>query len=132
MGIRPAPGQTAADALGPAVAGKELIVVLDNLEHLPGAAPVVTELLRSGPGPRLLATSRTPLHSRGEHLYPVAPLAVPRPAAGPAEPAAAVKLFADRAAAADPAFELTAGNAPARGRTLPAAGRAAASHRTGC
>jgi predicted ATPase len=110
MGIRPAPGQTAADALGAAVAGKELIVVLDNLEHLPGAAPVVTELLRSGPGLRLLATSRTPLHSRGEYLYPVAPLAVPGRAAELAEPAPAVMLFADRAAAADPAFELTAGN----------------------
>lgn len=112
MGIRPAPGQTAADALGPAVAGQELIVVLDNLEHLPGAAPVVTELLRSGPGLRVLATSRTPLHSRGEHLYPVAPLALPGRAVELAEPAAAVKLFADRAAAADPAFELTAGNVP--------------------
>jgi predicted ATPase len=110
MGIQPAPGQTAADALGPAVAGRELIVVLDKLEHLPGAAPMVTELLRSGPGLRLLATSRTPLHARGEHLYPVAPLAVPGPAAQPAEPAPAVKLFADRAAAVDPAFELTADN----------------------
>jgi predicted ATPase/DNA-binding SARP family transcriptional activator len=110
MGIRPAPGQPAVDALGHAVAGQDLIVVLDNLEHLPGAAAVVTELLRSGPGLRLLATSRTPLHSRGEYRYPVAPLAVPGLAAEPVEPAPAVKLFADRAAAADPAFELTAGN----------------------
>ena len=110
MGIRPAPGQRAADALGPAVAGKELIVVLDNLEHLPDAAPVVAELLRSGPGLRLLATSRAPVHCRGEHLYLVVPLAVPGPAAEPAEPSPAVRLFADRAAASDPAFELVAGS----------------------
>ncbi|MGE5289680.1 MAG: AfsR/SARP family transcriptional regulator [Micromonosporaceae bacterium] len=113
MGVRPAPGQAAADALAHAVAGKELIVVLDNLEHLADSARVVTELLRIGPGLRLLATSRTSLHSRGEYLYPVAPLAVPRPSAGPPEPAAAVELFADRAAAADPAFELTVGNVSA-------------------
>jgi predicted ATPase/DNA-binding SARP family transcriptional activator len=87
MGIRPAPGQPAADALGHAVVGKELIVALDNLEHLPGGAPVVTELLRSGPGLRLLATSRTPLHSRGEYRYPVAPLAVAGSTLEPAEPA---------------------------------------------
>jgi predicted ATPase/DNA-binding SARP family transcriptional activator len=110
MGIRPAPGQTAADALGSAIVGKELIVVLDNLEHLPGAAPVVTDLLQSGPGLRLLATSRTPLHSRGEYRYPVAPLALPGRAVGLAESAPAVTLFVDRAEAADPAFELTADN----------------------
>jgi len=110
MGIRPAPGQRAADAVGHAIAGKELIVVLDNLEHLAGAAPVVTELLRAGPGLRLLATSRRSLHSRGEHLYPLAPLAVPGHAAEPARLAASVKLFTDRAAAADPAFQLTADN----------------------
>jgi predicted ATPase/DNA-binding SARP family transcriptional activator len=108
MGIRPAPGQTAADALGSAIVGRELIVVLDNLEHLPGAAPVVTELLQSGPGLRLLATSRTPLHCRGEYLSPVAPLALPGRVVGPAEAAPALKLFVDRAEAADPAFELTA------------------------
>lgn len=112
MGIRPAPGQSAADALGPAVADRDLVAVLDNLEHLPGAAAVVTELLRSGPGLRLLATSRTPLHSRGEYLYPVAPLALPGRPAELAELAPAVKLFADRAAAADPTFELTADNVP--------------------
>jgi predicted ATPase/DNA-binding SARP family transcriptional activator len=112
MGIRPAPGQTAADALAHAAADKELIVVLDNLEHLAGAAHVVAELLRIGPGLRLLTTSRASLHARGEYLYPVAPLAVPRLAAGPPEPAAAVELFADRATAADPAFELTADSGP--------------------
>jgi predicted ATPase/DNA-binding SARP family transcriptional activator len=110
MGVSPAPGQAATDALAHALAAGELLVVLDNLEHLPGAAPVVTQLLRAGPGLRLLVTSRTSLHARGEQLYPVPPLALPGPDAGPAAPAAAVALFADRAAAADPAFQLTTGN----------------------
>lgn len=113
MGVRPAPGQEAVDALAHAVAGRQVIVVLDNLEHLAGAARAITDLLRIGLGLQVLATSRTSLHCRGEHLFPVAGLAVPRPSAGPPESAAAVELFADRAAAADPAFELTAANVSA-------------------
>ena len=113
MGVRPAPGQEATDALAHAVTGRRVIVVLDNLEHLADAARAVTELLRIGSGLQVLATSRTSLHCRGEHLYPVAGLAVPRPSVGPPESAAALELFADRAAAADPAFELTAANVSA-------------------
>ena len=111
IGVRPGPGQSAADALSSAVTDRERVVVLDNLEHLKGAAPVVTQMLQTGPQLRLLVTSRAPLHARGEHVYPVPRLAVPGPDAGPAATAAAVTLFADRAAAADPAFELTADNA---------------------
>jgi len=107
MGVSPAPGQSAADALGHAIADRELVVVLDNLEHLAGAATVVAELLQAGPGPRVLATSRGPLHARGEHVYPVPPL----PVTGSDAPAAAIALFADRAVAADPAFVLTTDNA---------------------
>jgi predicted ATPase/DNA-binding SARP family transcriptional activator len=114
MGVRPGPGQSTADALARAVGDRQLIAVVDNLEHLPDAAPVVVDLLRAGPGLRLLATSRAPLHARGEHLYPVPPLALPGPGlpASPAAHTAAVELFADRATAADPAFQLTAENLP--------------------
>jgi predicted ATPase/class 3 adenylate cyclase len=111
IGVRPGPGQSAADALSSAVADRERVVVLDNLEHLRGAAPLVTEMLQMCPWLRLLVTSRVPLHARGEHVYPVPQLPVPGPEAGPAEPTAAVALFADRAVAADPGFELTADNA---------------------
>ena len=112
MGVRPAPGQSAAEALAHALGDEPLVAVLDNLEHLKDAAIVVTELLRAGPGLRLLATSRMPLHARGEHIYPVRPLPLPGLAIGPPAQAAAVELFADRAAAVDPAFELTPESIP--------------------
>jgi AAA domain len=89
VGVRPGPGQSAADALSVAVTDRERIVVLDNLEHLPGAAAVAAEMLQRGPRPRLLATSRAPLHARGEHVYPVPQLAVTGPEASPGERSAA-------------------------------------------
>jgi predicted ATPase/class 3 adenylate cyclase len=111
IGVRPGPGQSAAEALSAALPEREWLAVLDNLEHLTGAAAIVTGLLQMGPQLRLLVTSRAPLHARGEHVYPVPPLAVPGLGTGPAGSAAAVALFADRAAAADPGFEITAENA---------------------
>jgi predicted ATPase len=111
IGVRPGPVQSAAQALSAALPDREWLAVLDNLEHLTGAAAIVTGLLQMGPQLRLLVTSRAPLHARGERVYPVPPLAVPRPGTGPAGSAAAVVLFADRAAAADPGFEITAENA---------------------
>ena len=115
MGVGAAPGQSSVVALARAVGDRPLVAVADNLEHLPGAAVVVIELLRIGPGLRLLATSRAPLHARGERLYPVPPLPVPGAGAtsDSAAQTAAVKLFADRAAAADPTFKLTAEDVPA-------------------
>jgi predicted ATPase/class 3 adenylate cyclase len=114
VGVRPGPGQSAAEALSAALPDREWLAVLDNLEHLPGAAAIVSGLLQTGPQLRLLVTSRAPLHTRGEHVYPVPPLTVPGPGTGPTGPVrsiAAVALFADRAAAADPGFEITAENA---------------------
>ena len=114
IGVRAPPGQSSADALARAVGDRQMVVVVDNLEHLPDAAVVVVELLRLGPGLRLLATSRAPLHARGEHVYPVFPLAVPGAGVTPESAAqtAAVRLFADRAAAASMVFELTAEDLP--------------------
>ena len=111
MGVRPGPGQSAAETLSSAIPDRERMVVLDNLEHLTGAAAVVTDMLQTAPRLHLLVTSRAPLHARGEHVYPVPQLTVPGLEAGQGEPAAATQLFADRAAAADPLFELTAENA---------------------
>ena len=60
------------------LAGKHLLLILDNCEHLIGAAARVAEaLLRAAPGLRVLATSREPLGIPGERLYPVEPLALP-------------------------------------------------------
>ncbi|MEV0201186.1 LuxR C-terminal-related transcriptional regulator [Nonomuraea sp. NPDC050691] len=57
---------------------KRMLLVLDNCEHLlPACAALVTELLAVGPGVRIVATSRQPLHVPGESLLEVPPLAVP-------------------------------------------------------
>jgi predicted ATPase/DNA-binding CsgD family transcriptional regulator len=94
---------------------KELLLVVDNCEHLLGAvAQAVTDVLRAAPGVRVIATSREPLSVAGEHVVPVPPLELP--SARAAEPLArlrqneAVALFTERAAAAAGSFELTAAN----------------------
>jgi predicted ATPase/DNA-binding SARP family transcriptional activator len=127
---RPAP-----ERLAEFVADKALLVVLDNCEHLVGAcAELAQRLLAAGPAVKVLATSREVLGVPGEVVWPVPPLAVPEapdpetlaagggtvtgPAAGPADaPEAlarydAVRLFCERAAAADPGFALDATSAP--------------------
>ena len=54
---------------------RQLLLILDNFEHLLDAAPLVTRLLEAAAGLEVLATSREPLRLQGEHEYPVAPLA---------------------------------------------------------
>jgi predicted ATPase len=91
--------------------------VLDNCEHLPGAAPHVAELMAIVPTLRVLATSRAPLRVRGEHLFAVEPLdcEVDPAAASPADVARvpAVRLFLERARDVQPDFRLTAANSAA-------------------
>jgi non-specific serine/threonine protein kinase len=95
---RPRPPE---DELADHVAGRRLLLVLDNCEHvLPAAAAIVGHLLRAAPELRVLATSREPLGLEGEVVYQVAPLAHPE----------AVNLFGERAQAALPGFEVTPGN----------------------
>jgi predicted ATPase len=95
--------------LSDALAGKELLLILDNCEHLVAAAAQVADtLLRAAPRLRLLATSREPLGIPGEQLWPVEPLALPPAGAAPAVAAGypAVRLLLDRAAG----LSLDAGN----------------------
>jgi predicted ATPase/DNA-binding CsgD family transcriptional regulator len=94
---------------------KELLLVVDNCEHLLEAAgQIVTDIMKAAPGVRVIATSREPLSVPGEHVVPVPPLELPPPEAS--EPLAqlqqneAVMLFTERAAAASGRFELTAAN----------------------
>jgi predicted ATPase/DNA-binding CsgD family transcriptional regulator len=94
---------------------KELLLVIDNCEHLlESAARVVTEVIKAAPGVRVIATSREPLSAAGEHIVPVTPLELPPP--HPGEPLdrlrrnEAVALFVDRAGAASGTFELSASN----------------------
>jgi predicted ATPase len=87
---------------------RELLLVLDNFEHLLAAARLVAELLSAAPRLKILVTSRAALHVYGEHEWVVAPLAV---APTPAADSAAIELFVQRARAANPGFALTSDNA---------------------
>ncbi len=104
--------------LADALAGEELLLVLDNCEHLvEGAARLADELLRRVEGLRLLTTSREPLAIAGEHLVDVGPLGLPRAGDTPAQAMAhpAVALFCDRAAASRRDFVLDASTVAAVG-----------------
>jgi predicted ATPase/class 3 adenylate cyclase len=94
---------------------RELLLVLDNFEQVLDAAPLVADLLDAAPHLRVLATSREPLHIRGEQELAVPPLDLPDPVAGAEEVqrSEAVALFAQRAAAVDSSFRLSETNAPA-------------------
>ncbi len=79
LGVKEVPGQPLLTTLKTRLAPKQLLLVLDNFEHITSAAPVVAELLHAAPDVQVLATSREPLHLRGEQEYPVSPLALPQP-----------------------------------------------------
>jgi predicted ATPase/DNA-binding SARP family transcriptional activator len=84
------------EAITHALADKRSLLVLDNFEHVLGAAELVNHLLRSIPGLRVLTTSREPLHLYGEYCYNTPLL----------DPADAAALFMDRALAVNPEFPL--------------------------
>ena len=96
---------------------RQLLIVLDNFEHLLDGAPVVTRLLEETRAVRILVSSRSSLRVSGEQECPVPPLAVPeedaRPAAASLAACESVRLFAERAAAAVPGFTLDDENAAA-------------------
>ncbi|SEO46839.1 ATP-binding protein [Trujillonella endophytica] len=111
VGGQQPPGATPA-ALATVLGGRRLLVVLDNLEHLLGAASDVADLLARCPGLVVLATSRAPLRLRAERERPLGPLplpAGPEVAAVAASPAA--RVFLDRAGAAGGSVPLTAATA---------------------
>jgi predicted ATPase/DNA-binding SARP family transcriptional activator len=101
--------QQPLDRLADALASRQLLLVLDNCEHLVDAIAWLTaRVLADAPGVRILATSREPLGITGETLCPVPSLQLP-PEGASAEEAAqysAIALFADRAAAVRPGFVL--------------------------
>ncbi|MEJ7605142.1 MAG: tetratricopeptide repeat protein [Bryobacteraceae bacterium] len=91
------------------------LLFIDNFEQVLTAAPILARLLEASRFLRILITSRATLHVYGEREYPVLPFPIPDPAHLPAleqlSENPAVRLFADRAAAVDPAFALTESNA---------------------
>ncbi len=117
LGLRETEGRSWREALYAYLKEKRLLLVLDNFEHVLEAAPEVVELIEACPRLVVLATSRALLRVRGEQEYPVPPLVVPDPTRVPVVEevagAPAVELFAERARAASPSFELTEANAAA-------------------
>ncbi|MDG6109977.1 tetratricopeptide repeat protein [Dactylosporangium aurantiacum] len=116
LGLReagfPAPAADPVRLLTGALRDTGLLLVLDNCEQvLDAAANLARTLLTACPGLTVLATSREPLGLTGETLLPLAPLDTAPPAGRSAVVAPAVRLFADRAAAARPGFALTPGTA---------------------
>src|SRR5713226_10412639 len=93
------------------LADKELLLVLDNCEHLlEAAAEIVNDVVRAAPGVRVITTSREPLAVAGEHVLPIPPLELPAVGDGALRQNEAVVLFVERAAAAAGTFDLTSAN----------------------
>jgi len=141
-GVQESGATALEDELGAHLRDKELLLVLDNCEHLLAAAPAIGRLLAAARGLRILATSRSLLNLAGEYALPVPPLEVPRSEvrglstiatdsalstyslrSGQAQHSAlepqqllnyaAVRLFVARAQAVLPSFALTSENAEA-------------------
>ncbi|MEO7910314.1 MAG: tetratricopeptide repeat protein [Roseiflexaceae bacterium] len=117
LGVQELASQSLVERLKHTLHDRQLLLVLDNFEHVAAAAPLVAELLAAAPQLTLLVTSRAALHLSGEHEYVVPPLALPDLNQLPPPAAltryAAVDLFVQRAQAVAPDFALTSANATA-------------------
>ena len=116
LGIRSARGGSPTERLVAHLRDRQLLLVLDNCEHVQEAATALAaELLSSCPGVRVLATSRHALALPGELVLTVPPLPIPGPGQHAGSPEAlmhydAVRLFVDRATASWSSFRVTAAN----------------------
>ena len=120
LGVREQPGVPAAEALARVLAARQLLLVVDNCEHVIGAAAqLCAGLLAACDDVRVLATSREPLAVAGEARYRLGPLSLPDPDdqadVGGSE---AVALFAERAGRADARFRLDRESGQAVGRLV--------------
>jgi predicted ATPase/class 3 adenylate cyclase len=117
LGIRETGGRLLLESLKDFLRDKQMLLLLDNFEQVVAAAPVVAELLVSCPKVKVLVTSREALRLRGEHEFPVPPLALPDlthlPALELLSRYAAVALFLLCARAVNPDFSVTNENTPA-------------------
>jgi predicted ATPase/DNA-binding winged helix-turn-helix (wHTH) protein len=116
LGVRETAGKPLVETLCNQAKGRQLLLLLDNCEHLLGAsAGLADAMLRAAAGLTIIATSREPLRVAGEQTYALATLSLPDPAAtgeGVAR-SEAVQLFMDRAQRQQPGFALTADRIPA-------------------
>jgi len=118
FGVREQPGRALLDTLTDYLRARELLLVLDNCEHLiEASAQLAHSLLRGCPKLRILATSREALSTAGEVAHRVPPLARPDPRRVVSLEGLtqfdAARLFMERAVLSKPAFVVTDTNAPA-------------------
>jgi predicted ATPase/DNA-binding CsgD family transcriptional regulator len=120
LGVREQPGVPAGEAVARVLARQQLLLVLDNCEHVIGAAArLCAGLLGACDDVRILATSREPLGVAGEARYRLGPLSLPGPDnAAEGAGSEAVALFADRARLADTRFVLDSQTGPAVARLV--------------
>ena len=115
--IPTSPGQTLEESLLAFFGSRRMLLVLDNVEQLVSAAPLVEQFLERVPGLTVVATSRGPLRVRGENVVAVAPLMLPERGAlvdpGTLAAVPAVAFFVACGREARPDFELTEANAAA-------------------
>ena len=116
LGVKEEAGRPVQEALVKFVKDRQLLLILDNCEHLAHAcADLAKAMLQAGPQVKMLASSREALHVVGEMIYPLSTLAVPDlrknlPVAALTQ-YDAVRLFCDRALAAQPGFRFSDTNA---------------------
>ena len=118
LDVREESGGSLTSALIEKIDGKEMLLILDNCEHMVLACAELCEaLLASCPGIRILDSSRELLRIAGETTYRVPSLPLPDPGTLPRAESliryAAVRLFVDRALTVNPSFQVTDANAPA-------------------
>ncbi|MFW6092135.1 MAG: AfsR/SARP family transcriptional regulator, partial [Actinomycetota bacterium] len=116
LGIQPTGERSAAETLVNALGDRQLLLMLDNCEHVLGPLTQLADtILAQCPNVVVLATSREIFHLPAERVWPVAPLAVPPPDGTTEEVAGAPagELFVARAEAVEPTFSITDGNAGA-------------------
>jgi predicted ATPase len=117
FGLREVAGRPLAEIVAEFLRERQILLLLDNFEHLLEAAPGIADLVAAGPGVKVLVTSRSPLRLRGEHEYLVPALRLPN--VGEREDLTAlaaneaVALFVSRAQAVQHDFALTRENAAA-------------------
>ena len=128
FGVRESGDRSLGDQLALLLRPNQVLLILDNCEHVLASAPAIAALLVACPALQVLATSRAPIRIRGEHLLPVPPLSLPdirrdeprvcgsRSASSDAPPpqllgSDAVTLFVQRGRAANPGFGLSSQNA---------------------
>ncbi|MCE7002128.1 LuxR C-terminal-related transcriptional regulator [Kibdelosporangium philippinense] len=114
VGVQDRSARSPREVLVGHLRGKQVLLVLDNCEHLADrCAGLAAQLLPAAPGLRILATSRHALSTPGEHIHAVPPLLLPDPDRMPRGEHLgneAIRLFAERSVLVRPGFEVAADN----------------------